>query len=75
MKRRNDGPGTLSARQRVYMATFGLVVLVPGLMALLRGGNSYIDHRGLIVFAPAMILVGVLMIAIAVVRGKPTRTK
>jgi hypothetical protein len=62
-------------RQRVCLAVAGLVVLVPGLMALLRGGSGYIDYRGLIAFAPAMVLVGVLMIAIAVFKGKPVRTK
>ncbi len=75
MKRRNDGPGRLSARQRAFFAVVGLVVLLPGLMALLRGGNGYIDDRGLVAFAPAMVLVGVLMIAIALIKGKAARTK
>jgi hypothetical protein len=51
------------------------VVLLPGLTALLRGGTSYIDYRGLVAFAPAMVLVGLVIIAIAIIKGKPARTK
>ena len=75
MKRRNEGLGRLTLRQRLFFAVVGLVVLLPGLMALLRGGNGYVDYRGLVAFAPAMILVGVLLIAIAFLKGKPARTK
>jgi hypothetical protein len=64
----------LSARLRISLAVVGLVVLLPGLTALLRGGTGYIDYRGLVAFAPAMVVVGVLMIAIAILKGKSSRT-
>ncbi|MGB9067809.1 MAG: hypothetical protein WCC21_04505 [Candidatus Acidiferrales bacterium] len=75
MKRQKDGPIRLNMRQRVFLAVAGLIVLLPGLMALLRGGGGYVDYRGLIAFAPAMVLVGVLMIAIAIFKGKSVQTK
>jgi hypothetical protein len=70
MKRPKDAPVRLNMRQRMFLAVAGLVVLLPGLMAVLRGGSGYIDYRGLIAFAPVMVLVGVLIIAIAVFKGK-----
>ena len=75
MKRRNEGLGPLSARQRIFFAIAGPVLLLPGLMALLRGGSGYIDYRGLVAFAPAMVLVAIIMIAIAVVKRRPARMK
>jgi hypothetical protein len=42
-------------------------------MALLRGGNGYLDERGLVVFAPAMILAGSLMIVIGITKGGRSR--
>jgi hypothetical protein len=75
MKRRNGGPGRLNNRQRIYFVIFGITMLLPGLMALLRGGNGYLDERGLVVFAPAMILAGALMILIGIAKGRPARGK
>ena len=72
MKRRNDDWGTLGTKGRVFLVVFGVAALIPGAMALLRGGHGYIDPRGLVVFAPPMILIGVFLIVIAMT---PVRTK
>jgi hypothetical protein len=42
---------------------------------VLRGGSWYIDTRGLVAFTPALILIGILMIVVAITKGKPARTK
>jgi hypothetical protein len=73
--RRESGIGYLTAKGRIYMGIFGLAVLTPGLVVLLLGGSSYVDYRGLVAFARAMILIGFLLVVIAVVRGRPAHRK
>jgi hypothetical protein len=44
--------------------------MVPGFMALIQGGLHYQDYRGLLVFAPYSLLVGLVMIVFAIRVGK-----
>ena len=73
--RRDRDIGGLTRRGQVYMAIIGVAVLCPGLAALLLGGNSYLDLRGLVAFAPAMVLIGALFVVIAVVRGPERKAR
>ena len=55
---------------RVRMIVVAILLILPSLFALMLGRPDYIDHRGLLVFAPGMILVGVVMIVFALRVGK-----
>jgi hypothetical protein len=47
-----------------------ILLILPSLLALLLGRWDYIDYRGLLVFAPGMILSGLVMIVFALRVGK-----
>ncbi|MBZ5501056.1 MAG: hypothetical protein LAN59_02295 [Acidobacteriia bacterium] len=44
--------------------------MLPGLLALVQGKLEYQDHRGLVVFAPFGLLVGVVLIVLAIRVGR-----
>jgi UPF0716 family protein affecting phage T7 exclusion len=52
--------------QRASVVVAGLILMVPGFMALIQGGLHYQDYRGLLVFAPYSLLVGLAMIVFAI---------
>jgi hypothetical protein len=52
------------------MIVVAILLILPSLFALALGSSDYIDHRGLLVFTPGMILVGVVMIVFALRVGK-----
>lgn len=56
----------LTRLQRTGVILLGFVLMLPALSALARGGLFYLDYRELLVFAPFMLLIGLLMIFVAV---------
>lgn len=70
MRRRREEQIRVTPRQRASVALVGLILAVPGLMALIRGGLHYQDYRGLLVFAPFSSLVGLVMIVFALRVGR-----
>lgn len=70
MRRRREEQISVTRRQRVGVALVGLILFLPGVMALIQGGLHYQDHRGLLVFAPFSLLVGLVMIVFATRVGK-----
>ena len=52
------------------MIVVAILLMLPALLALILGRWDYIDHRELLVFAPGMILVGLVMIVFALRVGK-----
>ena len=57
-------------RQRVGIAIVGVLLMLPGIAALFAGNLFYTDYRNLLVFAPFMLLIGVVMIIFALRVGK-----
>jgi len=57
-------------RQRVGVVIVGVLLMLPGIAASIAGNLFYTDHRNLLVFAPFMLLIGVVMIIFALRVGK-----
>jgi hypothetical protein len=70
MKGRRGEQIRVTPVQRVSVVLVGLILMVPGFMALIQGGLHYQDYRGLLVFAPYSLLVGLVMIVFAIRVGK-----
>jgi hypothetical protein len=70
MNVRKNEPIRVSRRQRVSAIVVGLLLLLPSLLALAKGGWNYVDYRGLLVFAPGGILLGLVMVVFAARVGR-----
>jgi hypothetical protein len=66
MRGRNGEQIRVTPVQRFSVVLVGLILMVPGVMALIQGGLHYQDYRGLLVFAPYSMLVGLAMIVFAI---------
>jgi len=55
---------------RVSLALIGLMLMGPGVLALVQGRLDYHDYRGLLVFAPFTLLIGLVMIVFAIRVGR-----
>jgi uncharacterized membrane protein HdeD (DUF308 family) len=58
-------PIRATPRQRVGVVIVGVLLMLPGIAALFAGNLFYTDYRNLLVFAPFMLLIGVVMIIFA----------
>ena len=70
MNAKKNGPIRATPRQRVGIAIVGVLLMLPGIAALFAGNLFYTDHRNLLVFAPFMLLIGVVMIIFALRVGR-----
>jgi hypothetical protein len=59
-----------SRRQRVSLILFGLIFALPGVFVLAQDCLLYQDYRGLLVFAPFTLLLGVVMVFFGIRVGK-----
>ena len=57
-------------QQRVGFAIVGVLLMLPGIAALIAGNLFYTDYRNLLVFAPFALLIGLVMIVFALRVGK-----
>ena len=62
-------------RQRISTILFGFILMLPALSVLARRGLFYQDYRGLLVFAPFMLLVGLVMVFFGIRVGKRDQKK
>jgi uncharacterized membrane protein len=70
MNARKSEPLRITPGQRVGAVIVGVLLMLPGIAALLAGNLFYTDYRNLLVFAPFMLLVGLVMIVFALRVGK-----
>ncbi len=70
MNAKKDEPIRATPRQRISVVIVGVILMLPGIAALFAGSLFYTDHRNLLVFAPFMLLIGVVMIIFALRVGK-----
>ena len=70
MNARKNEPIRATPRQRISVVIVGVILMLPGIAALFAGSLFYTDHRNLLVFAPFMLLIGVVMIIFALRVGK-----
>jgi heme A synthase len=70
MRRRREEPIHTTRGQRVRLVAFGVIFVLPGILALVQGRSHYEDYRGLLVFAPFSLLLGAVMIFFALRVGK-----
>ena len=70
MSKRKNEPIRATPRQRISVVIVGVILMLPGIAALFAGSLFYTDHRNLLVFAPFMLLIGVVMIIFALRVGK-----
>jgi hypothetical protein len=56
--------------QRLGIVIVGVLLMLPGITALVAGNLFYTDYRNLLVFAPFSLLIGVVMIIFALRVGK-----
>ncbi|MBV35941.1 MAG: hypothetical protein CMP47_10915 [Rickettsiales bacterium] len=55
---------------RAFLGLLGIVLIITGVITLESGELSYANWRGLEVFAPASILIGVLLICLSIKKKK-----
>ena len=65
MNAKKHEPIRATPRQRVGVVIVGVLLMLPGIAALIAGSLFYTDYRNLLVFAPFMLLIGVVMIIFA----------
>jgi hypothetical protein len=70
MSKRKGEPLRATPAQRVGVVIVGVLLMLPGITALVAGSLFYTDHRNLLVFAPFSLLIGVVMIIFALRVGK-----
>jgi hypothetical protein len=70
MQWRKVEPIRTTPRQRVYLVVFGLLFMMPAVASLVAGNLHCSDYRGLLVFAPFDLLIGLVMIIFALRVGR-----
>jgi hypothetical protein len=70
MNARKSEPIRAWRRQRISTVIFGVILMLPGIAALISGKFFYTDYRNLLVFAPFSLLLGMVMIVFALRVGK-----
>jgi uncharacterized membrane protein HdeD (DUF308 family) len=70
-----DPMGNKSLQERALFLVMGLAFLVLGVSALARKDLSYVSGLGQLVFAPAVLLVGLLLVIMAFFKPESIKRK